>query len=70
VFGSGTVSGPQPDERGCLLELTWNGAEPVTLDDGSIRSLLERGDEVLVTASAPGADGARLALGEVRGRVR
>jgi fumarylacetoacetase len=69
VFGSGTVSGPRPDQRGCLLELSWNGAEPVTLDDGSSRSFLEDGDEVVITANAPGAEGTRLALGEVRGRI-
>jgi fumarylacetoacetase len=69
VFGSGTVSGPRPDQRGCLLELSWNGSEPVTLDDGSRRSFLEDGDEVVITASAPGADGRTLELGEVRGRI-
>jgi fumarylacetoacetase len=69
IFGSGTVSGPRPDQRGCLLELSWNGAEPVTLDDGSSRSFLEDGDEVVITASAPGADGTPLLLGEVRGRI-
>jgi fumarylacetoacetase len=69
IFGSGTVSGPRPDQRGSLLELSWNGAEPVTLDDGSSRSFLEDGDEVVITASAPGADGTPLLLGEVRGRI-
>jgi fumarylacetoacetase len=69
VFASGTVSGARRDQRGCLLELSWNGAQPVTLDDGTVRSFLEDGDEVLITATAPGVDGARLALGEVRGRI-
>jgi fumarylacetoacetase len=64
VFASGTVSGPRPDERGCMLELTWNGTEPLTLDDGSTRTWLRDGDEVVITASA-GA----VTLGEVSGRI-
>jgi fumarylacetoacetase len=68
LFASGTVSGPHRQERGCLLELTWNGTEPVTLADGSSRAFLHDGDEVMITATAPGPSG-RIALGEVRGRV-
>jgi fumarylacetoacetase len=69
LFASGTVSGSAVDERGSFLELTWNGTEPVTLSDGSTRSFLEDGDEVTITATAPGPDGDRLGFGEVRGRV-
>jgi len=69
VFASGTVSGPEPDRRGCLLELTWGGEHPLTLADGSRRSWLEDGDEVVLTATAPGMLGGRIALGEVRGLV-
>jgi fumarylacetoacetase len=68
LFASGTVSGPHRQERGCLLELTWNGTEPVTLADGSSRAFLHDGDDVVITATAPGPSG-RIALGEVRGRV-
>jgi fumarylacetoacetase len=68
VYASGTVSGPERDQRGCLLELTWNGAEPVRLADGTTRGFLEDGDEVVITATAPGPRG-RIALAEVRGRV-
>jgi fumarylacetoacetase len=68
LFGSGTVSGPGRDQRGCLLELTENGAEPVRLDDGTLRRYLEDGDEVTLTATAPTATG-RLTLGEVFGRI-
>jgi fumarylacetoacetase len=64
LFGSGTISGPQPDQRGCLLELTWNGAEPLLLDDGSMRAFLEDGDEVVLRGR-----GGDVALGEVRGRI-
>jgi fumarylacetoacetase len=69
LFASGTVSGSAVAERGSFLELTWNGTEPVTLSDGSTRSFLEDGDEVTITATAPGPDGDRIGFGEVRGRV-
>ncbi|GAA5192910.1 fumarylacetoacetase [Rugosimonospora acidiphila] len=69
LFASGTVSGPEPDQRGCLLELSWGGAEPFRLADGSQRTFLEDGDEAVIRAWAPGPGGVRLGLGEVRGRV-
>ncbi len=68
-YASGTVSGPAPDQRGCLLELSWGGAEPLTLPDGSVRAFLEDGDEVTITATAPGAYGTRIGFGEVTGRI-
>ncbi|WP_405979237.1 fumarylacetoacetase [Streptomyces sp. NBC_00158] len=68
VYGSGTVSGPEVDERGSLLELTWNGRDAVELADGK-RTFLEDGDTVTLTAWAPGADGTRVGLGEVTGRI-
>jgi len=64
VFASGTVSGARPDQRGCLLELTWNGREPITLEDGSTRTWLNDGDEVTITAS----HGA-ITLSEVTARI-
>jgi fumarylacetoacetase len=70
LFASGTVSGPDRDQRGCLLELSWGGAEPLTLPDGSVRSFLEDGDEVAISATAPGAGGARIGFGEVTGQIR
>jgi fumarylacetoacetase len=69
VFASGTASGPERDQRGSLLELTWNGTEPLTLDDGSERGFLLDGDEVSISGWAPTADGGRLGFGEVSGRV-
>ncbi|WP_406151082.1 fumarylacetoacetase [Streptomyces sp. NBC_01012] len=68
-YASGTVSGPGEQERGCLMELTSNGREPVELPDGSSRTFLEDGDEVTITATAPGPDGTRIGFGEVRGRI-
>ncbi|QGV79135.1 fumarylacetoacetase [Streptomyces ficellus] len=68
LFGSGTVSGPEVHQRGSLLELTWNGQEPVELSTGK-RTFLEDGDEVTLTAWAPGPDGTKVGLGEVTGRI-
>jgi fumarylacetoacetase len=70
LFASGTVSGPERDQRGCLLELSWGGAEPLVLADGSVRSYLEDGDEVTISATAPAADGGRIAFGDVTGRIQ
>jgi fumarylacetoacetase len=69
LFASGTVSGAAPEERGSLLELSWNGSTPLTLADGSTRSFLLDGDEVSITATAPGPEGTIIGLGEVCGRI-
>ncbi|WP_433198291.1 fumarylacetoacetase [Nocardia sp. CA-107356] len=69
LYASGTISGPAPDQRGSFIELSWGGAEPVMVN-GLRRTFLEDGDEVVITASAPGPDARRIGLGEVRGRIR
>ena len=69
LIGSGTLSGPERAQRGSILELSWNGAEPLELADGTTRSYLEDGDEVVLTATAPRAGGGRFSLGEARGRI-
>ncbi|MPY79605.1 MAG: fumarylacetoacetase [Actinophytocola sp.] len=69
LYASGTVSGPEPGQRGSLIELTWNGTEPLTLADGSTRSFLADGDTVSITGTAPGPDGTRINLGEVSGTI-
>ena len=69
LYASGTVSGPEPGQRGCLIELTWNGSEPLALPDGTTRAWLEDSDELVITATAAGPDGTRLALGEARGQI-
>ena len=61
LLASGTISGAEPDSRGSLIELAWNGAEPLQLPDRSTRSFLEDGDEVVLRAP-------QLEL-EVRGRI-
>ncbi|OZC48838.1 fumarylacetoacetase [Rhodococcus sp. WWJCD1] len=68
LFASGTISGPEKNQRGAFIELTWGGKEPVSLG-GETRTFLEDGDEVAIAASAPGANGARIGFGEVRGRI-
>ena len=69
LYASGTVSGPEPGQRGCMIELTWNGTEPLTLPDGTARAWLEDSDELVITATAAGPDGTRVALGEARGQI-
>ena len=68
LYASGTVSGPAREQRGCLLELTWNGAEPIEVGDQT-RTFLADGDTVTISATAPGPDGAVVGFGEVTGRV-
>ena len=69
LFASGTISGAAKDQRGAFIELTWGGAEPVTVK-GESRSFLVDGDTVTITATAPGTAGGRIALGEVTGVIR
>ncbi|MQS38229.1 fumarylacetoacetase [Streptomyces katsurahamanus] len=68
LYASGTVSGSEVHQRGSLLELTWNGRDPLELPEGQ-RTFLEDGDVVTMTAWAPGPDGVRIGLGEVTGRI-
>jgi len=69
LFASGTISGPQKDQRGSLIELSWGGREPLSLADGSTRTFLEDGDVVTISATAPGTAGGHISLGEVTGAV-
>jgi fumarylacetoacetase len=69
LFASGTVSGPERDTVGSLIEYTWNGEQPLKLADGSSRTFLEDGDVVSISATAPGPGGARIGFGEVTGRI-
>jgi fumarylacetoacetase len=69
LLASGTVSGPTPDSRGCLLELTWRGAEPLTLPNGETRRFLEDGDEVILRGYCEREGAMRIGFGECRGVV-
>jgi fumarylacetoacetase len=64
LMASGTISGAERGSEGSLIELTGNGAEPLQLPDGTARTFLEDGDEVVLRGRAGSAE-----LGEVRGRV-
>jgi fumarylacetoacetase len=68
LFASGTVSGAEQEQWGSLLELSWNGANPLKLSDGSTRTFLENGDEVVLRATTATSHGP-VEIGEVRGRV-
>jgi fumarylacetoacetase len=68
LLASGTISGPAEDSRGCMLELTWRGANPLTLPNGETRKWLEDGDSLTITGWAQG-EGFRVGFGEVTGRV-
>jgi fumarylacetoacetase len=69
LFASGTISGPNKNARGCLLERTWRGAEPLTLPSGEQRSFLEDGDEVIMRGFCERAGATRIGFGECRGIV-
>jgi fumarylacetoacetase len=69
LFASGTVSGPEVEQRGCFLELSWGGKEKINLADGVTRTFLEDGDTVVITATAPGEEGSVVGLSEVAGTV-
>jgi fumarylacetoacetase len=69
LIATGTVSGPLPEQRGCLLERTWRGSEPLDLGGGETRRFLEDGDEVLIRGFCEREGFARIGLGECRGVV-
>jgi fumarylacetoacetase len=68
LLASGTISGPTEDSRGCMLELTWRGANPLKLPNGETRKWLEDGDALTITGWCEG-DGYRVGFGEVSGRI-
>ena len=70
LLASGTVSGKEKDARGCLLELTWKGTEPLQLPTGETRKFLEDGDEVILRGYCERDGAARIDLGECRGTIR
>jgi fumarylacetoacetase len=68
LLGSGTISGPEKGERGSMLELSWGGAEPLTLEGGEQRAFLEDGDSLAMRGWCQG-DGYRIGFGEVEGTI-
>lgn len=69
LLASGTVSGEAEDSRGCLLELTWRGQNPLRLPDGEERRFLQDGDEVVIRGFCEREGAARIGLGECRGVI-
>lgn len=69
LIGSGTNSGPSPSEKGCLMELSFAGRQPITLPNGETRAMLEDGDTVILRAWAEAPGSVRIGLGECRGTV-
>ena len=68
LLASGTISGPTEESRGCMLELTWRGTNPLKLPNGETRKWLEDGDTVTITGWCQG-DGYRVGFGEVSGQI-
>jgi len=68
LLGSGTISGATKSERGSLLELSWGGKEPLTLDTGETRSFIEDGDTLTLKGHCEG-DGYIIGFGACTGTV-
>jgi fumarylacetoacetase len=68
LLASGTISGATEESRGCMLELTWRGANPLKLPNGEARKWLEDGDRLTITGWCQG-DSYRVGFGEVSGRI-
>ena len=68
LLGSGTISGPEKHQRGSLLEISWNGTEPIELASGIRRTFLEDGDSLSFHGWCQG-DGYRVGFGEVEGTI-
>ncbi|MEJ1166095.1 fumarylacetoacetase [Variovorax sp. CCNWLW186] len=69
LLGSGTLSGPRPDEAGSLIELTLGGKQPITLPNGEKRTFLEDGDTLVMRGYCEREGAVRIGLGEVSGTV-
>ncbi|MDH5402350.1 MAG: fumarylacetoacetase [Candidatus Heimdallarchaeota archaeon] len=68
LLGSGTISGPTQESRGCLLEINELGKKPITLNDGNVRLFLQDGDTIILSGFCQGAD-FRVGFGEVRTKI-
>jgi fumarylacetoacetase len=68
LYASGTISGPEKHERGSMLELSWRGAEKISLPGGEERAFLADGDTVIMRGRCE-SDGIRVGFGEVSGKL-
>ncbi len=69
ILATGTISGPTEAAAGCLLELTGNGAHPITLPTGEVRTFLADGDEIILRGSCELPGHPRIGLGECRATI-
>jgi fumarylacetoacetase len=69
LLASGTVSGPEKESRGCMLELTWRGTEPIQLPGGEERRFLADGDELILRGRCEAPGRANIGFGECRGVI-
>ena len=68
LYGSGTISGPTPEEYGSMLEISWRGEKPVKMKDGTERKFIQDGDTVIMRGTAE-KNGVRIGFGEVKAKV-
>jgi fumarylacetoacetase len=68
LLGSGTISGPTPDSFGSMLEIAWRGDRPIKLPSGEMRSFIQDGDTVIMTAWCE-SEGRRIGFGECSGTI-
>uniref|UniRef100_A0A5F7ZA43 Fumarylacetoacetase n=1 Tax=Macaca mulatta TaxID=9544 RepID=A0A5F7ZA43_MACMU len=68
LLATGTISGPEPESFGSMLELSWKGTKPISLGNGQTRKFLLDGDEVIITGYCQG-DGYRIGFGQCAGKV-
>jgi len=69
LLGTGTLSGPRPEQAGSLLELTAGGKQPLTLPNGETRTFLEDGDSLSLHAWGEGPGVRRIGFGACEGRI-
>ncbi|ANE02849.1 fumarylacetoacetate hydrolase family protein [Corynebacterium crudilactis] len=70
MFASGTISGPEKDQRGSFIELSWGGKESLQLSDGSEMTFLRDGDTVTLQGTAPGPNGSTINFGNCVGTIK
>jgi fumarylacetoacetase len=68
LLASGTISGPEKNSFGSLLELTWRGSEPLKFSNGEERKFLQDGDTLIISGFCE-KDGVRIGFGEVSGKI-
>ena len=68
MYGSGTISGKEPNSYGSLLELTWRGENPIKLKDGTERKFLQDYDTITIKGVCA-KEGVRIGFGEVKTQI-